>query len=159
MRARGQLPACGIWRKSFPSNHNGGIDGGGISRSCGGQPAGPSEGHLIQVCIQQARLLVHLLSVPGRLHLLYWPLGLLREWNYVGGIEQIGGVVESGAGSSARAASRPRPTPRVPAPARRPAAGSRAGDTRTQAEESCSPARPRRREAPSDSHPPGGPCR
>lgn len=71
--------ACEVWNKGFPSNYNR-IDGRGISWDHGGQPEGPSEGQMIQVCVEQARLLV---QVPCslRLLLLYWPLGLdFREW-------------------------------------------------------------------------------
>lgn len=46
-------PACGVWSKGFPSNHNR-IDGGGVSRDHWGQPARPSEGRMIQVCVEQA---------------------------------------------------------------------------------------------------------
>ena len=81
-------PACEVCCKGFPSNYNS-IDGGGISRDHWGQSAGTSEGHMIQVCVEQARLLI---QVPWHLglFLLFWPLGLcFHEWNYVGGTELV----------------------------------------------------------------------
>lgn len=50
---RWEPPACEVWNKGFPSNYNC-IDGGGISRDHWGQPQGPSEGQMIQVCVEQA---------------------------------------------------------------------------------------------------------
>lgn len=46
-----EAPACDVWSKGFPSNYNR-VDGGGISRDHWGQPVGPSEGHVIQVCVE-----------------------------------------------------------------------------------------------------------
>lgn len=45
--------ACEVWNKGFPSNYNR-IDGRGISWDHGGQPEGPSEGQMIQVCVEEA---------------------------------------------------------------------------------------------------------
>lgn len=45
--------ASEVWSKGFPSNYNR-IDGGSISRDHWGQPARPSEGPTIQVCVEQA---------------------------------------------------------------------------------------------------------
>ena len=48
----GEPPACDVWGAGFASHYNR-IDGGGISRDPRRQLAGPSEGRMIQVCIQQ----------------------------------------------------------------------------------------------------------
>lgn len=149
-------PACEVCCKGFPSNYNS-IDGGGISRDHWGQSAGTSEGHMIQVCVEQARLLI---QVPWHLglFLLFWPLGLcFHEWNYVGGTEQIWGLVQADEGASACAASRPSPILQGPAPAQRPAAGSESGNTTTP--ELCSRPGLPAHEAPYGSPPLGDPCR
>lgn len=95
-------PACEVWSNCFPSNYNR-INGGGITGDHWGELAGPPEGRRIQVCVEQARLLI---QVPCslRLLLLYWPLGVsFHQWGHVGGHRaegQIWVVVQAGEGAA-----------------------------------------------------------